>query len=426
MGDGRNKPVQAATSGGEDGFQIEAVEALLQLLGRARRTEAEARRETASGRIPAALTPEQLQEWFGRERYVVGEVLAAGGMATVYLAADLHLCRSVAYKMAHPTGSGTDASRFIYEAQVTAQLQHPSIIPISDCGIDPLTGRPFFTMPFVQGRTALDIVIGLRKKDRATRRLFGTFPARLSIFLKTCDAIAYAHAHDVIHRDVKPGNILVGEHGEVYVIDWGIAHAQARMPEPDPVTGRVQFHAERIASFHDIYHDGSRPPDSTFLGSPVHMAPEQFTDTDTVDRRADIYSLGCTLYELLALHPPFDPQAPLDQLLAAKRQAHFAPVSQYAPEVGPDVEAIIQRCLAPQRRQRYTSVRQLQAALQQVLHSTLSLRQQLLDLRRQVAGWPAHQLTTASRKRLLEAMDAILRADGQPLPRRTPPRRPSS
>ena len=166
MGDGRNKPVQAATSGGEDGFQIEAVEALLQLLGRARRTEAEARRETASGRIPAALTPEQLQEWFGRERYVVGEVLAAGGMATVYLAADLHLCRSVAYKMAHPTGSGTDASRFIYEAQVTAQLQHPSIIPISDCGIDPLTGRPFFTMPFVQGRTALDIVIGLRKFTR--------------------------------------------------------------------------------------------------------------------------------------------------------------------------------------------------------------------------------------------------------------------
>ena len=383
---------------------------LLDVVARARREHIGVSEANAPRNPQDLMTLGRIREWFCRDRYVLGEVIAEGGMARIYRAADLHICRTVALKLpAEPRPSPLNLTRFLLEAQITAQLEHPNIIPVHDIGVDPLLGLPFFTMEYVAGLTLREVVVGLRQHDPEIRRLYGNLGERLNIILKAIDAVQFAHSLHVVHRDLKPANIMVGTHGRVYVIDWGIAINRPR-PMPAPCDGgRLQFDESRISTFWDAAHPGPLPQDPMFLGSPVHMAPEQFMDHGEVDERTDVYSLGCTLYELVTLHPPFDPTTPLANLLAAKRKGDFLPVWRHLPAVHGDLARIIHKCMEPSCSRRYQSVRQLQAAVKAFTHASMTSRRKLQALRHQVLAMVPPSLSAAAQDVLLRQVDAILK-----------------
>ena len=368
-------------------ISTEALDSLLMMLGRA--LSKPAKRSTGAkgknGKKPVPFSHHHFKDWLSRERYVYAEEIGTGGMSKVYRAADLHLCRSVAMKILPEGHREDDLCRFVHEAQITSQLQHPNIIPIYDCGIDPFSQQPFFTMKLIErGRSALDILIQLRKHEASAKRHFGNLSERINIILKVADALAYAHSRGVVHQDVKPANILVGDHGEVYVIDWGIAKVGEAKPKSKLSTGRLSFPKEHFAGIHEIYDNADRINDANFFGSPVHMAPEQFTDGNQVDGRADIYGFGCSLYEMITLHPPFDPLLPLDQLLTKKKHADYPDPTTYAPEVPTVLTAIVAKCLAPLRSKRYQKISQVQDDIQKAMNTMFDHRMKVAELRQHV------------------------------------------
>jgi len=352
-------------------FLTTDLEAFLELAGRMQRDYVRQKEEPGSSKSPY-LTPEQIQEWFSRERYVCAEEIAEGGMAKIYCGADLHLCRTVALKTLLAELTAENVSRFVYEAQITAQLQHPSIVPIYDVGLDLHTERPFFTMQLISGRSLLDIILGVRKGLPEFDR-FENMTERLHLFLKACDAIAFAHSRLVVHQDIKPSNIMIGDYGEVYVIDWGIAQSKAHKRSPDPETGEIDFDTPRLSSFHDVYSLDDTTNRSIFMGSPVHMAPEQFVDPETVDVRSDIYCLGCTLYELVAMHTPFDGLMKVEELLALKKRNEFIPVTEHLPQIQPALARVIHKCMEAQKDDRFQSVADLQTAVVDCIHRGVGL-----------------------------------------------------
>jgi len=380
------------------------VRLVLELLGRAQRERVERARLEAQ-HIQPGLSLSELREWLNRERYVYAEPIAKGGMARIYCAADLHLCRTVALKTLLDNPSKEAIGRFLYEAQIAAQLQHPNVIPIYDVGLDPQTQLPFLVMKLVTGRTLLDIILGLRQKAPEMRR-YANIAERIGIFLKVCDAIAYAHAHQVIHRDIKPASIMVGDYGEVYVIDWGIAESRGRVPPSDPDTGRLRFDRTRVSTFHDVYRLSDPGADKTFMGSPVHMAPEQIVDPDGIDERSDIYGLGCTLYELVTLRAPFRSTDSIDKLLQSKRVRDYPPAWKYTPSAKYGLSDIIDRCLAPCKSRRYKSVRSLQNALRRYLQRVIKSRvpSRLQAIEKWVQNLDAGEMAPSVRQELLKRL----------------------
>jgi serine/threonine-protein kinase len=227
-------------------------------------------------------------------RYRLLQRVARGGMGIVYAAQDENLDRRVALKVLDVPGTdGELANRLILEARVLAKLEHPGIVPVHDVGTL-ADGRVFYTMKFVEGQSL----------DKHVETLT-TVPDRLRLFLRICDAVAFAHARGVLHRDLKPANIMVGPFGEVLVMDWGLAKilksqsqpaVQAANPEvtilekpktPGTVGGATQVSA--------ITGHG------TVMGTPGYMSPEQSRgEVQTLDARSDIFSLGALLRFLLS------------------------------------------------------------------------------------------------------------------------------
>ena len=158
---------------------------LLDVVARARREHIGVSEANAPRNPQDLMTLGRIREWFCRDRYVLGEVIAEGGMARIYRAADLHMCRTVALKLpAEHRPSPLNLTRCLLEAQITAQLEHPNIIPVHDIGVDPLLGLPFFTMEYVAGLTLREVVVGLRQHDPEIRRLYGSLGERLNVILK--------------------------------------------------------------------------------------------------------------------------------------------------------------------------------------------------------------------------------------------------
>ena len=218
-------------------------------------------------------------------RYVLVDKLGQGGMGSVYRVEDTMLGRLVALKVVgFVDSSGELAARLLREAKVIAQLEHPGIVPVHDAGTLP-DGRVFYTMKLVQGQ---------RLDERVTK--MGSVPDRLRMFQKICEAVSFAHAHGVLHRDLKPQNVMVGPFGEVLVMDWGLSKLlnakthgveAAGTPHPTPVPV-----GQTLAT--------STAP-GLVLGTPGYMAPEQARgDLLVLDQRADIYSLGEVVKFLLA------------------------------------------------------------------------------------------------------------------------------
>jgi eukaryotic-like serine/threonine-protein kinase len=218
--------------------------------------------------------------------YVLLDKLGAGGMGSVFLVQDTALGRQVALKVLGIVDSGGEFSaRLLREARIIAQLEHPGIVPVHDVGTLP-DGRVFYTMKLVQGRR-LD-----QRRDE-----LGGLPERLRTFQKICEAVAFAHAHQVLHRDLKPQNIMVGKFGEVLVMDWGLAKLlNAEIPtesSPAPTIRLQPFCSDADTAEAATAH-------GVVLGTPGYMAPEQaLGDIATVGPRADVYSLGAVLRFLL-------------------------------------------------------------------------------------------------------------------------------
>ncbi len=222
------------------------------------------------------------------ERYKVLSRLGKGGMGEVMAVRDDVVGREVALKRIRRTDpSDRLIARFLREATVQGRLEHPSIVPLYDIGRD-ASGLPFFTMKKLAG-TTLAKVFGGDRRDFSLQRL-------LRAFVDVCLAIEFAHVRGVIHRDLKPDNIVLGEFGEVSVLDWGVAKV---IGEPDGEFGDV----------HSGSQDGENPTATvpgTVVGTPGYMSPEQVRGDADIDGRADVYALGCLLFEILAgsmLHP---------------------------------------------------------------------------------------------------------------------------
>src|SRR5215467_3276334 len=226
-------------------------------------------------------------------RYRLIERVARGGMGVVYAAEDEKLHRRVALKVLDVPGTDGDlAKRLTREALVLARLEHPGIVPVHDVGAL-ADGRVFYAMKFVQGQR-LDQYI----------EAVASIPDRLRIFLRICDAVAFAHARGVLHRDLKPANIMVGPFGEVLVMDWGLAkllrvetQSESRVVDPDAtIFERPEASSDVIAASETSAATGH----GTVMGTPGYMSPEQARgDVEHIDTRSDIFSLGALLRFLL-------------------------------------------------------------------------------------------------------------------------------
>jgi len=224
--------------------------------------------------------PELEDDTKALDGYLFGEVIGKGGIGEVVAAHDLRMGRDVAVKRLRSTSPSADeVQRFLREVRIQARLDHPAIAPVHELGQD-AAGRPYFTMKRLAGATLAE---QLAVPDQNRQRM-------LRAFVEVCQAIDFAHARGVVHRDLKPGNIMLGDYGDVYVLDWGLA--------------RVVGEAITTVVTDDI--DSLDVKSGDLLGTPGYMAPEQIQRTGDTGRPADVYALGSILFEMLAgepLHP---------------------------------------------------------------------------------------------------------------------------
>jgi serine/threonine protein kinase len=273
-------------------------------------------------------------EW---QRYVIEGELARGGLGRILEAHDVELDRPVAIKeLIAPTP--TSRARFYREALVTARLQHPSIVPVYEAGRWP-SGEPFYAMKLISGRSLRSII-----DERST--LAGRLGLLLNV-IAVADTIAYAHSLGIIHRDIKPTNVLVGQFGETLVVDWGTAKDLTAREGLEAVDGRYD------AAVQDITAAG------TVVGTPTYMPPEQARG-DAVDERADIYALGALLYHVLAGAPPYCAGRDiLARILAGPPE----PIEEVEPGVPRDLAAIVRKAMAREPSERYPTAREFASDL---------------------------------------------------------------
>ncbi len=294
-------------------------------------------------------------------RYVIVGEAGRGGMATVHVARDIELLRKVAIKelSAELRDASSARLRFLREVQVTAQLDHPYIVPVYGLEVTP-QGSPAYAMKLVTGRTLFDYLqetfdayAGGGRPDEAH-----SLPARIEQLLKVCEAVDYAHGKGVIHRDLKPANIMLGEHGETYLMDWGICRLFGS-DEPD-FTGVGLSEST----------GGAQTEYGTVVGTPRYMSPEQAQGkSDELGPHSDQCALGLMLFELVTLKAPFDGTTALQVMknAAAGRRAAFAHAFEKRAIPAP-LRAIIERATRHDPQQRYASVRELANDLRRYLH----------------------------------------------------------
>ncbi len=279
----------------------------------------------------------------GGPRFLVEGPLGRGSQGTVLAVRDRDCGRQVALKILHPERSHPeDISRFVHEAQVTAQLEHPGVMPVHDLGVLP-DGTVYYTMKRVAGRSLADLIE--EQGGRPEHRF-----ALLELFVRLCETMAFAHSRGVVHRDLKPRNILVGDYGEVLVCDWGLAKVHGLAAAVSTVRSAVP---------------GDDPYATllgTSVGTPAYMAPEQARgDQDAVGPRSDLYALGVVLYEMLAGRSPYvrgDVTRTLDQVVHGR----WTPLDRLdGPALPPALRAIVHRCLALEPARRYARAEALAA-----------------------------------------------------------------
>jgi tetratricopeptide (TPR) repeat protein len=255
---------------------------------------------------------EQLQASLGTT-YRIGRELGGGGMSRVFVAEDTALGRTVVVKVLAPElMAGVNLDRFKREIRLAARLQHPHIVPVLQSG--ETDGLPYFTMPFVEGQSL---------RERLAQKGALPISEAVSILSDVAKALEYAHARDLVHRDIKPDNVLLAGNAAV-VTDFGIAKALSASRTPTPGSTLTQA--------------------GTSLGTPAYMAPEQAAADPATDQRADIYAFGILAYELLAGQPPFAGRSP-QKLLAAQLGERPTPIETVRPDAPPALAELVTRCL---------------------------------------------------------------------------------
>jgi serine/threonine-protein kinase len=243
---------------------------------------------------------------------------------------------------------------FIAEAQATSQLEHPGIPPVHDLGLTE-DGRLYFTMKLVQGRTLREVLHDLVLKRREVHRRYSLHKL-ISILERVCEPLHFSHEKGVIHRDLKPENIMLGDYGEVHVMDWGLARIDQVSSEL-PEIGAVETAREDA---------GLDTQNGAVKGTLPYMSPEQI-EGEEIDRRSDIYALGCLLYEILTLQAAFEPRG--SELLSKKRKGQFADVATVNPRrIVPETLAVVcRKAMATDPAQRYATVQELSRELRRWL-----------------------------------------------------------
>jgi hypothetical protein len=280
----------------------------------------------------------------GAARFEDRGEIARGGMGSVRAIWDHLLERRTALKELWSEGDAEAAAQFVDEARIMGALDHPNILPVYDLQVDEPGGRPRLLMKLVEGRTLSDLL-----HESTTPPTGMKLERLLGAVIKVCDAVSFAHSRGVIHRDLHPRNVMVGSHGQVYLMDWGLAIRQDET--------RARREPAPVLAF------GS--------GSPAYMAPEQaWGRDDEIDERTDVFGMGALLYEMVTLRPPFAGRELNDVLDAARRSVVIAP-DIVAAESGPPARLceIIMRALAADREDRYQTVDALRDDLERFLRS---------------------------------------------------------
>lgn len=335
--------------------------------------------------------------------YELGKELAKGGMGAILAARDLNIRRDVAMKvMLRPNAADQKPLlRFIEEAQITGQLEHPGIVPVHQLGVN-AEGNLFYTMKLVRGLTLAEIVRGLRKGKTEVLEQY-PLGRLLNVFVKVCEAMAFAHSRGVIHRDLKPANIMVGEFGEVLVMDWGLGKVLSadrdlhgndadsglsaeqgssaadsvrtsgvrRAPQPSADRTDVDSRVESVRSSGE--DESSRTQYGSVLGTPRFMPPEQARgEIEKLDERSDVYSLGAILYNLLTLAKPVAGETAVETLTAVingevthpddQEGVHRPGALPHCPagRVPSALSAVVMKALSLKKGDRYESVTSLQ------------------------------------------------------------------
>jgi hypothetical protein len=285
------------------------------------------------------------------ERYRLEAEIGRGGMGSVWMAWDSDLQRTVALKRLHGDFDPRALARFLEEAQIAAQLDHPAIVAVHEVGLDD-QDRVYYTMPLVRGKN-LEEVFHL-----AERGAEGWTRIRvLEVLARVCDAIAYAHSRGVIHRDLKPANVMIGAFGEVFVVDWGLARVLGDSHAERPRTARSESDDQNEL----LTRDGD------VVGTPAYMSPEQARgELSSVGPAWDVYALGAILHRWLAGTPPHvgpGEAVQVVEFLERVRGGRARPLAELAPEAPAELVAIAERALERDPTQRYASAAELAAEL---------------------------------------------------------------
>lgn len=288
-------------------------------------------------------------------RYEMIKTVGQGAMGKILLAIDQNLRRKVAYKMVHAEMASNRKvmGRFLTEAQITAQLDHPNIVPIYSLEVMP-DGDIGYSMKMIHGKTLKELIIEARQQydDLGKPDDDHSFEGLLDHFLKVCDAMHYAHIKGVIHRDLKPANIMIGPYNEVYVMDWGIAKI-IKQPEQ-----RVDDELVELIRSDPGEPEMERTQMGQIVGTPRYLSPQQAAGkNDELDGRSDLFTLGLILFELVTLRPAFKGTSQID-LFKKILKVELEPFVHYKHKqrIPAEIQAIIGKATGKKTDQRYISV----------------------------------------------------------------------
>ena len=366
-------------------------------------SQSESRAGSSLHRQGEKRTADYLSELESAKRYEVIEEVGRGGCGVVRKATDLHLKRNVVLKevLADFTSNEEIVRRFIHEARITGQLEHPGIVPVHDLGID-AAGNPYFAMKEVRGETLGDRIQLLHEVTDKTQKELRT-RLLLNRFRSVCDTLGFAHQANVIHRDIKPANIMVGEFGETIILDWGLARqlkqSNSQFPESEDFDGQrtvaasKKSKARQVASEEhaavadvpeekpaarasDVVLPGRSAPalshcdmttQGSVMGTPAYMSPEQAQGKNEVlSQRSDVFSLGVVLYEILTGDCPFR-CADLDTTLTRVAKCDFRPPTELNRRIPRPLAAICLHAMQADPAARYATAAEMGEDLERFL-----------------------------------------------------------
>jgi serine/threonine-protein kinase len=296
----------------------------------------------------------------GLAKYKNFRPMARGAKTHLRSCWDPIIGRTVAIKSLLPEAifDRTERRRLLREARVTAQLQHPNTVPVHEIGDDPSEGV-YFSMKRISGENFFEILKRIARNDETSKPTLDV-RQRAAVVVDACQALGYAHARGVIHRDVKPENIWVGNFGEVILLDWGVAKVWGAGDDNQPIReSSLRVPLEDDSQLQTLTSGGQRP------GTPLYMSPEQVEGRRSIDERSDIFSVGVVLYEMLAIAEPFRGKT-IDETFDNIINRDPVPPRQRSPhrDIPPALEAVALRAMQKRPADRYQSMRDLIQELQ--------------------------------------------------------------